>query len=448
MLARLTMHLAKPRSSYLSDIVRVLSGNGLGQAIALASLPFLSRIFSPRDFAVQNLFVQFVGFSSVVLTWRYEYLIALPDLEVRALALQRLVFVSALVGVVVGTSVVLMFAQELAGALGEPELAAYLPMAFASAGLLSIGMALQNLMQRRQSYRLSSLSEVASKAGYVLVAFAGGWLVAGAWGLVLATAGGAIAKIVSLWVVRESPVDLQPPIERRDIIDVAVLYRKLAGSISLSHVLMTVTGAIPSIFIARAYGHEELGQFALVATTLFLPSALLGNALGQVYFQRAAAAWSRGSSFLDLWKSTAYWLLMAGGITYLATWVLAGWLYPLVFGAQWSNAGAYATILVPAAFFSFLTSPLDRGSLVVGAWKYVLGWHMFRAATTGVLALVAEQAGWPLERFLLGLSIQMSVCYLIDLYAGRGFATRQPPAGRLADGGAMRSVASPPKNKP
>lgn len=447
MLARLTMHFAKPRSSYLSDIVRVLSGNGLGQAIALASLPFLSRIFSPRDFAVQNLFVQFVGFSSVVLTWRYEYLIALPDREARALALQRLVFLSAMVGVVAGTPVVSMFRQELAGGLGEPELAAYLPMALASAGLLSIGMASQNLMQRRQSYRLSSLSEVASKAGYVLVAFAGGWLLMGAWGLVLATAGGAIAKIVSLWIARESRGDPQPSIGGRDIIDGAAFYRKLAGSISLSHVLMTATGAIPSIFIAHAYGREELGQFALVATTLFLPSALLGNALGQVYLQRAAAAWARGSSFLGLWTSTVYWLLLAGGVTYLAAWVLAGWLYPLVFGAQWSHAGAYATILVPAAFFSFLTSPLDRGSLVVGAWKYVLAWHTFRAATTGVLALVAERSGWPLERFLLGLSIQMSLCYLIDLYAGRGFATREPPVSQRADSGEMNSVASQPKSK-
>jgi len=431
MSARLTILLGEASSSYLRDIFRVLFGNGLGQAIGLASLPFLSRIFSPRDFAVQNLFIQFVGFASVILTWRYEFLIALPEKEEHARALERFVLFSAAIGVAVGTPVVWVLRKELAGLLGESELASYLPIAVASASLLSIAVALQNLTQRHQNYRLSSLSEVISKAGYVLVAFIGGWLVDGPWGLLMATAGGAILKIALLWTEQKPNSRPTPSVSSGAILDVVFLYRKLAGSISLSHVLMALTAAIPSIFIAHTFGNEVLGQFALVATTLFLPSALLGNSLGQVYFQRAAAAWTKGESFQGLWSRTTQWLLVTGGPTYLITWVLAGRLYPLVFGAKWSSAGAYATMLVPAAFFSFLTSPLDRGSLVVGAWKYVLAWHMFRTFSTGALVLMAENLEWTIERFLMGLSIQMSICYLIDFWAGNRFALRHPPRGRL-----------------
>ena len=65
------------------------------------------------------------------------------------------------------------------------------------------------------------------------------------------------------------------------------------GALVGSHLMATVTGAAPLLYISHAYGSNPLGQFALVMSTIFLPASLLGAASCQVYYQRAAADWSR-----------------------------------------------------------------------------------------------------------------------------------------------------------
>jgi hypothetical protein len=55
------------------------------------ALPLLSRLYTPSDFALHALFIQLLGLATVVVSWRYEYLIALPSNEQAAAALQRIV---------------------------------------------------------------------------------------------------------------------------------------------------------------------------------------------------------------------------------------------------------------------------------------------------------------------------------------------------------------------
>ena len=423
-------HMPRSPSNFMKDISWVFSGNAMSQLIALMALPLLSRIFSPSDFAVQNLFTQIIAFATVAVTWRYEYFIALPDTNENAQAIKKLVFILALISTVIGTPLLWIFREPLAGWLGEPEMASYLPMALASAALLSVALVLQNMSQRDQNFRLSSLSEVASKIGYVGAALAGGWLIAGPWGLLVAAAIGAVAKISVLAFGQTEQHKQHHPMQNlRAIPRVMHFYRHLAGSMSLSHIFMALTGLIPSVFIAHTHGKEILGQYALVAATLFLPSALLGSAMGQVFYQRAAASWARRENFIGLWMRAVRWLLLIGIPFYFLVWLISDWVYPFVFGATWSMAGAFATLLVPAAFFSFLTSPLDRGCLVVGAWKYVLAWHSFRACSTAAVALLSLFLGWSVEWFLICLSTQMCFCYLIDFWAGHIFASQQPTIG-------------------
>lgn len=421
--------LFKLRTGYVKDISWVFSGSILSQFVALLSLPFLTRIFTPDDFGVQNLALQTIGFATVVLTWRYEYFIPLPKTESEAQAIFRFVFLSALITVILVSPLLWFYSGPLSAILGAEKLRPFMVGIPAAAGLVSVSLAYQSLAQRRLDFRQSGLSEVAGKTGYVVAAVLGGWLLAGPWGLLLAIPVGAASKIAFLHRYSRARTDANLTSMRQ----ILVHYKKLAGSMSLSHFLMALTGLVPSIYIARTYGSELLGQYALVLTTLFLPSVLLGNSVGQVFYQRAAAAWAHHENFIGIWKSTARWLVITGAPVYLAVWLLATWIYPLIFGAGWKIAGGFATIMVPAAFFSFMTSPLDRSCLVVGAWKYVIAWHSLRTLSTGGVVAMAEALNMPIENFIIGLSMQMSICYLVDFWAGHRFAQRTPPQA-MAEG--------------
>jgi len=419
-------------STYWRDVAWLASGNATAQAIGVLAMPILTRLYAPADFAQQNLFIQVLGFAVVLLSCRYEYFVQLPKEESGGIGLVLLVLLLALVGCVITTPLVWAFRTTFANWMGLPALAPWLALVPLTAALVSYSVALQNFAQRRGQYRQSSLSEVVNKAAYAGTAFGGHWAFAGPAGLILASSAGAVGKIFWLW---RQPAPAGAPRmqilgllrhERtaswRSLRGAARTYAHLSGSVVVSHLLLACTTIIPSIFIAHAYGAESLGQFALASTTVYLPTALIGNAIGQVYYQRAAQIRAGGLDFGDLWWATSKRLLTMGIPVFALLALVAPWIYPLIFGARWSEAGWYASLLSLSAFFAFISTPLDRGCLVVGAWAYIPLWHAARVISTGAVAWSAWHNGWSANAFVVALVVQMSSMFLVDYWAEYRFA--------------------------
>lgn len=408
----------------------------MAQVIGVMAMPVLTRLYSPADFALQNLFLQVMGFAVVLLTWRYEYFVQLPKEDIDSVGLLGLVLGLGIVGCAVATPLVWVFEDILANWMGVPTLKTWLVFVPLTATLISFSIAIQHLTQRQGQYRHSSLSELANKGSYVGIALAGYWILPAPTGLMMSTAVGAIGKIMWLsrqWTHRQgieipNPINFLPLDDKKigHLLRIARRYLRLSGSMVVSHLMLSCTAIIPSLFIARVYGNESLGQFALVASTIYLPAGLIGGAIGQVYYQRAAESWSTGKSFNDLWCATAKRLIFVGIPIYTILAIFSPWIYPFIFGAMWVEAGRYASLMSIGAFFSFATSPLDRGCLVVDAWWYVVGWHMTRAVTTGVVAWLAWKFGWDIFQFLFALVLQMSLMYLIDYWMNWRFASLVP----------------------
>ena len=424
-------------SSYWRDIAWLASGNAMAQAIGIAAMPLLTRLYSPQDFALQSLFLQVIGFAVVLVTWRYEYFVQLPKEHADAVALLLLVAGMGAGGALVATLLIWGFQQTIADLLGVPALASWLVLVPATAALMCLSIGMQNFVQRQGLYRQSSLSELANKASYVGTALAGYWIFIAPAGLILATAASALGKI--LWLSRTLGTDagksgafanFRGQLKARapySLRRVARVYFRLSGSVVASHLLMSCTAIIPSVFIVRAYGTESLGQFALAASTIYLPSGLIGNAIGQVYYQRAAESWAAGRSFADLWRSTAKRLVLVGLPIYATLALVSPWVYPFVFGPVWVDAGVYAAAMAVSAFFSFISTPLDRGCLVVGAWLYIPIWHAARALSTALVAWLAWFNSWNIHVFVVVLVAQMSILFLIDYWAEYRFALRRSP---------------------
>jgi teichuronic acid exporter len=430
------LYLKVKKSHYFRDIAWLASGNALAQIIAVLAMPVLTRLYSPEDFAIQNLFLQLIGFFVVLLTWRYEYFIQLPKKENESVELLVLVLCLGMVGVAISIPLVWLFQDNLANWMGSTMLKTWLVFVPLTAAVISFSIAFQHLTQRNGLYRHSSLAEVVNKSTYVSTAIGGYFLLPGPAGLLLSTALGSIGKIIwlsrILWIRFNVKKEINNSFGKLKLIKIISLwsiakkYSRLSGSMVVSHLLLSCTSIIPSIFISRFYDNESLGQFALVSSTIYLPSGLIGGAIGQVYYQRAAESWSTGKCFSDLWRTTAKQLIFIGVPIYTVLGIISPWVYPFIFGEMWSDAGRYASLMAIVAFFSFATVPLDRGCLVVGAWWYLLVWHTSRALTTVLVAWLAWQNNWDIFHFLIGLVVQMSLMYLVDYWMNWRFASRVP----------------------
>ena len=403
-------------SSYWRDIFLQASGNTVAQVIGVLGIPLLSRLYAPQEFAVQNIFLQLVMFFAGIMTWRYEYFFQMLKDDQQARWLFSGVIKLGFVSGVVLTVALYAFSADIAQLLLIDQGAEVLLVAPISAFLVSLALAFQHNAQRSGAYKISALSEVFGKSAYI----ASGAVLAAvtASGLIFTTLFSALGKISALlpyskdliFGAREHAQGTVSPLKK---------HASGANALVMSHILVTVSSAAPIFFISAVYGTEVLGQFSMVMATIFLPSGLIGAAIGQVFYQRAASHAEEPLVLRGLWNMTLRKLALFGIPIYLCAGILSPWLYPFVLGDQWVDAGQYAQVLMVAALSAFVSTPLDRVSLVLRYNWYMPALHVFRLTATGVLLTVATHFALDFKEFLLFYVVQVSAVYLLDLLCAR-----------------------------
>ena len=406
------MKVLKYVSSYWRDIFLQASGNTIAQVVGVLGIPLLSRLYAPQEFAVQNIFLQLVMFFAGIMTWRYEYFFQMLKDDQQARWLFSGIVKLGLVTGVVFTVVLYAFSAEIARLLSVEQGADYLIVAPLSALLVSLALAFQHNAQRSGAYKISAMSEVFGKSAYV----ASGALLAAVTtsGLIFTTLFSALGKIGALLPYSKNLIH-GPCTHAPDAVSPLKKHASGASALVMSHILVTVSSAAPIFYISAEYGTEILGQFSMVMATIFLPSGLVGAAIGQVFYQRAALHAEEPLVLKGLWNMTIRKLVLFGIPIYLCAGILSPWIYPLVLGGQWHDAGLYAQVLMVAALSAFVSTPLDRVSLVLRYNWYLPALHVFRLMSTGLLLALAIHFALDFKEFLLFYVVQMSAVYLLDL---------------------------------
>ena len=104
---------------------------------------------------------------------------------------------------------------------------------------------------------------------------------------------------------------------------------------------------------------------------LMLPGALIGTAIGQVFLQRAAIAYYEGS-LKEVTIKTYHNLLVTGIYPGLFLSLTAPYLFSVILGSEWKEAGIFAMIMGPWAIAMFIQSPLSNILSILGKQKQAM----------------------------------------------------------------------------
>ena len=408
-------------SLYLRDVVWQATGNVAAQGLGIAAMPIITRLYQPSDFATLNLFSQTVAGLAVLLTLRFEHLVMLPRSQRESESILRLVFGLGAIHVLWMTPVLAVLPSKFPWIRSQGAIADWLWLAPPSAWVLSLSVGLQNAVQRKGDFRNSAISEFSGRCAYVACTVVGALALPNIFGLMMSTFVTAGAKLV--WLIRVGGGFLRVALTRNGS-SISKSVRRIAISTTISNLISLFTGLAPMIFISEHYGSSSLGQYGLVVSTLYLPTTLVGQAIGQVYYQRACSLKGEGKHISGLLVETSFHLVKIGVPLYAMIALAAPSLYPFVFGQKWIIAGEMARYLTIAALAGFISTPLDRTSIVADAWWYLSAWHTLRAMMTVACLTLSDIYGLPLEYCVMLLSVQHVLAYSIDWVASYMFATR------------------------
>lgn len=351
------------RSKLLRNIVTVVSGTAGAQAITLAFMPVITRIYGPEAYGVLGTFLSVTMMLIPVAALTYPIAIVLPKRDGDARGLVRLALATALVLAALVALALQLFGERLAAVADISIIQPYLmliPFVMFCGAALEI---CQQWLFRTQRFRITASVAVGHSLLFNSIRTVAGLLQSSALVLVCTTAlqQALHAAMLGLAMLRAKPhTDNHHGDAEQDSPGMLELARQHSDFPKFRAPVMLINAVsqhLPTLVLAAYFGPAAAGFFALCKQALTMPTNLIGKSVADVYYPRISRAiHDREPVAAMLLKATAA-LGLVGLVPFTLVAVIGPWLFALVFGEQWHVAGEYARWLALAEYVIFVSRP-------------------------------------------------------------------------------------------
>lgn len=383
-----------PQGEFARNVLTVMGGTTLAQAVPVLVSPLLTRLYSPAEFGVMAMYVSLTAIGVVVATGRYELAILIPSREREAFDL--LVLATGVAGVLciaagVGSLILLAgWGQPAWLAAKTHALGAWLLLLPLSIFLMATSQAFGYWANRASRYGQIASSRVGQSLSMCGVQVAGGFAKAGDAGLVLGYVAGQTAAnaVLARRFLEENRTRLRRLSWAR-MIAVARRHRRFPTFMVPGHLANTASSQLPVLMLGGLYGPSVAGFYALAERVLVLPSSIIGSAIGDVFRQKAAEAYNAQGNCRELFLRTFRKLALIALVPSLVAALAGPWLFALVFGDYWREAGEITSLLSVMVFCQIVSTPLSQTVLLANMHRADMVWQFSRIT----LALAALYLG-------------------------------------------------------
>jgi len=351
----------KPKSEFSRNVLTLMTGTTIAQAIPVGISPILTRIYTPEDFGLLALYMAIATIIAVIATGRYELAIMLPKKDEDAVHILLLSLMITVVISLISFLIAFFFNPQITKILGNQEISRWIYLVPGSILLIGFYNSLTYWTNRKKSYKKMAQNKVIQSGSMATMQVSLGLLKNSSSGLIVGWFFGqliAVALLVRL-VWREDKNKINK-ISILKIWGFAKRYKKFPLINSWSGLLNTASLQIPVILLTAFFSVAVTGFFSLAQRILQIPMTLLGSAIGQVYFEKASRLKNETSEVRRITLEVNKKLLLIGlfPIGIIILW--GDTLFALVFGQAWKVAGEYAQLLSVWIYFVFISSPLTH----------------------------------------------------------------------------------------
>ncbi len=397
-------------------------GSGFARLIGVASIPLLTRLYSPEDFGVLAVFTAIVSLLAPIVTLRYVLAMPLPYRDGVAINLVAL----SLLLMACSTGLMAIALWWLAPpVVGYFSVEALLPWWW----LILVGVVaaagyelLTYWAMRERNYKVIATTKVWQSAAGSIVKIGLGFLALKPAGLLLGQVVAQGGGVGVLWrsfakSLRANWKHVRLSIMRK----VAWRYRGFAQYRVPSQFLLVFSSQAPLLFMALLFDADTTGQLALAIMAVTLPVALLGRTTAKAFYAEASKLGSKQplavrAMLLDVLKRLAL-LAVAPALLLI---FFGAELFPLVFGETWDLAGAFASSLATFMLFQFLQTPAAHVFYIFDGQRPLLLLNIQRTLLIVAIFGVTHMLEWSAVAAIWCYSLVLSVHYALSIvYAVR-----------------------------
>ena len=341
----------KSKSEFSKNVLTLMTGTTIAQAIPIAISPILTRIYTPEDFGVFALYLSIVSILVVFTTGQYDLAIMLPKYEKSAISIVKL---SLIINTIFSISIFIVififfdFFQSLSDKNSLGYFLYFIPL---SVFLIGCYNTMNYWLNRKKQYKMLSTNKVIQSLTSSTSSMTLGIQNFGKDGLIISQLL-AQAVVVALLIKKIKMSFLFQSFEKLKIIAIARRYIKFPKITMMQSFFSNTTAELPIIIISSFFALKDAGFYSLAQRVVASPISIISSSFFQVFYQSFTTEKNKQKFYkMKFIKINAVLLP-----PFILLWFFMEPLFGFVFGEEWVIAGVYSQIILPLLYMKFLSN--------------------------------------------------------------------------------------------
>lgn len=395
------------KSRFVRNVTVVAAGTVGAQAITMAFMPVITRLYGPEIFGLLGMFMAIVAVLAPMTALTYPIAIVLPKEDSEAKGLAKLSMLIATVLSVTASVLIFFFGDAFAQLLRVESISQYLWLIPFAMLLAALHQVLEQWLIRSKQFKLTArVAVIQSSILNLTKVGVGMWYPLAVVLIVLQTITSGLHAFL-LWLGLRNTAGHNTEIEgkKNNFKILAYKYRDFPIFRAPEVTINAASQGLPVLMLAAFFGPASAGFYTLSRTVMGIPVGLIGKSVGDVFYPRISEAANNLEPLYPLVKKATLLLAAVGVLPFVVVMIFGPWLFTFVFGEEWTMAGEYARWLAIWIFFLFANNPSVKVIPVINEQAF----QLFFTVITMILRLSALAAAYYLYRSDLTAIIAFSL---------------------------------------
>lgn len=405
------------KSAFVSNAMTLTIGTAIAQVLPLLIYPFLSRLYTPEQFALLAAFTSFVSILVSFISGRYESAVFIADSEKEAVSLVYLSIFLPLVFFVIALPFFLLFSDSLGSYLGLQQLKGWIWLCFLSSFFITIFNIYNEWCVRKEYFKRLSYNKITNSVGLTIGKIGFFYTFFSKIGLVVGDFAGRLVTSLMcfLRIYKYDRQSFDRP-NSKGLLIVAKKYKDFPLYNMPAQLLNTIGVSIPIFILNSYFSSEYVGYYSMTMTVLLLPVNIISLSIRDVFRKKANDIYVAEGNYVSFFKRMFLILFLSATVVSVVCLPILPIGFKFVLGDQWYTSGVFAQYLTPMIAFDFIAMSLSGSLLVSKKLKLNFYWQVYYLLITVLSLIVGIKLFENINNVILMFSIGRCSAYLFLIY--------------------------------
>jgi O-antigen/teichoic acid export membrane protein len=414
---------------FTKNILTVLGGNTVAMAVPIISSVWLLRIYDVAgDFTPFALFISFCATLASLANSHYTSAILVADNEKESLVVVRLtLLINCIITILFLIFLVFFRTAVLSFLNAAPSVYYTVWLVPLTVLLMGVNAAFTQWAYRYKQFKRIAANRIIQAIATMVCQTVFGLIFKNIQGLIIGYfAGQLIATLVLTFRCLYNDRQLMEPVTYYQLRKDAIRYNIFFRFQTPADVINMATQQLPSFLLSKfAISPTDLGYYGQAYRLIVAPSSIITGAVSDVFRQKADQDYKEKGNAKDVFIRTVKILFMIMIVPCVVVALFGPWIFKILFGAQWVEAGVYAQVLIIMMLPKFVVSPLTYMYTIARKQREDFWLHIYVLVSTIFSFYIGYKYFGTSIMMLSVFCINYAIIYIIYFFRSYTFAVNK-----------------------